>query len=125
MTAITSSPTSMRRPNTVNAAIVILVLLAVSVLIPLPGMGDIPLVGLIIGFVFAALKLVAAVGLWRCRKWAAILGFVAVLLDALMGAPALIDPPSTAIAVYVVIAIVLSVVALVLLVLQPSRTAYI
>ena len=125
MSAMTASSPATHRPTTITAAIVLLVLLGLSVLIPFSGTDQIPQAALILGYVFAVLKLVAAAGLWRCRKWAAILGFVAVLLDALASAPGIIGAPSAALQVYVIIAFIASIAALILLALPTSRRAYV
>lgn len=125
MSAITVSPPATRRPATITATIVLLVLLALSVLIPFSGADQIPQAAIILGYAFAVLKLVAAAGLWRCRKWAAILGFVAVLLDALSSAPGLFGAPTAALQVYLIVAVLASIAALVLLALPTSRRAYV
>ena len=125
MSTIAASSATTRRPTTVTAAAALLVLLALGALLPLAGTEEIPRAVLVIGYVFAALKLVAAVGLWRCRKWAAILGFVVVLLDALAAAPGLLDPPSAALGAFIGVGMLLSVAALVLLALPASRRAYV
>ena len=124
MSTIAASPIATRRPTTITAAIALLVLLALSTLIPFPGTGEIPRAVLIIGYAFAALKLVAAIGLWRCRKWAAVLGFVVVLLDALLATPGMFAAPTTALQVYVIVGVLASIAALVLLALPASRRAY-
>ena len=125
MSTIASSPVTTRRPPTVTAAAALLVLLALGALLPLAGTEEIPRAVLVIAYVLAALKLVAAVGLWRCRKWAAILGFVVVLLDVLAAAPGLLDPPSAALGVFLGVGMLLSVAALVLLALPAARRAYV
>ena len=124
MSAITASPVASRRPTTVAVASVLIVLLGLSVLIPFPGTGEIPRAALIIGYALAALKVVAGVGVWLCRKWAAILGFVIVLLDALLSAPGAVAAPSAALQVFIIVGILVSIVALVLLALPASRRAY-
>lgn len=81
-----ASPAATHRPATVTAALALLVLLALVALFPTPGAEEIPPAILLAGYAFAALQLVAAAGLWRCRRWAALLGFVVVLLDGLAAA---------------------------------------
>ena len=60
MSAITATSPAIRRPATITAAIVLLVILGLSVAIPLPGTEAIPLPVLIFGYAFAVLKIVAA-----------------------------------------------------------------
>lgn len=120
-----AQPTVARRPTTVTIAAALLALLGDLALIPTPGTGDIPRFILIASFIFAALKLVAAIGLWRCRKWAAVLGFVVVLLDALAAAPGLFFAPSAALRVAATVGVVLGIATLVLLVLPASRRTYV
>jgi hypothetical protein len=114
-----------RRPSTVSAAVSLLVLLAGLVLLPVPGAEAVPREVLGVAYAFAALKLVAAAGLWRCRRWAAILGFLAVLLDALAAAPGLLAAPTPALRVMAATMVLLSVAALILLALPTSRRAYV
>ncbi|HET8626064.1 MAG TPA: hypothetical protein VFL91_01515 [Thermomicrobiales bacterium] len=125
MSTIGASSFAARRPTAMTAAIIALVLLALAVLVPVPGLGDVPASALLVGYAFAALKVVAAVGLWWSRKWAAILGFVAVLLDGLMAAPGLLFADSAALRIYLAVGVALSIAALVLLALPASRRAYV
>ena len=113
-----------RRPATVIAAIVLLVPLALAALIPPGSTAAIPAVVLVSGYALAALKLAAAVGLWWSRRWAAILGFVAVLLDALTSVPGLLFAEEAATRALVAVGLALSIAALVLLALPASRRAY-
>ncbi|HEY8602316.1 MAG TPA: hypothetical protein VIL85_28090 [Thermomicrobiales bacterium] len=117
-----------QRPATVTAAIALLIIVALGVLIPFGGDGGdgeaIPAAILVSGYVLAALKVVAAVGLWRPRKWAAILGFVAVLLDALTAIPGVFFAPTPILRVIVGIGLLLSLAILALLILPTSRRAY-
>lgn len=124
MSALTLSRLAARRPATITISILLLVLLSVSVLLPIPGFESIPRAALIIGYLFAALKLVAAFGLWRCRKWAAILGFIAVLLDALLAVPGMFES-TAALQLYTITGVSISIIVLVLLLLPVSRHAYV
>jgi hypothetical protein len=102
---------------------VLLILLGLSVLIPF-NTTDVPSSVIAIGYVLAAIKIAAGIGLWWRRKWAAILGFVVVLLDALLGAPGIFGS-GPALQAYLIIAVLVSIVALVLLALPTSRRAYV
>ncbi len=124
MSTIAASPATTRRPATVTAALALLALAALAALIPAPGVADIPRGVVIAGYAFAALKLVAAVGLWRCRRWAASLGSVVVLLDTLAAAPGLLFAPTTTLRVVATVGVILGLATLVLLALPASRRAY-
>jgi hypothetical protein len=109
----------------VTAALTLLVLLGAVGLIPIPGAAaEIPLPILVAGFAFAFLKLVAASGLWRGQRWAAILGFVVVLLDALTGVPGVMFAESLGLRVYAGVGVIVSIVALTLLATPAFRRAY-
>lgn len=127
MTAQSLDPTSVaaaRRPIVVTVALVLMVLAALSSLVPAPGTEEIPQFILISAYVLAFLKLVAAVGLWRCHRWAAILGFVAVLLDGLTAVPGAFFAPTVALQLLSTVGTLISIVILVLLVLPAARRAY-
>lgn len=113
-----------RRPIVITVAMVMLVLMALFTLVPAPGTEEMPRFILISGYILAALKVIAAVGLWRCYKWAAILGFVAVFLDALTAVPGLIFAPNSPLQVLVAVWLVLSAVLLILLTRPAARQAY-
>ncbi|HEY8599279.1 MAG TPA: hypothetical protein VIL85_12660 [Thermomicrobiales bacterium] len=122
-----TTPVATARPATVTVAIALLIVVALGVLLPFGGEGDgdaIPAAILVSGYALAALKVVAAIGLWRCRRWAAILGFIAVLLDALTAIPGVFFAPTPTLRVVVAIGLLLSLAILVLLVLPASRRAY-
>jgi hypothetical protein len=119
-----ATPVISRRPVTVTVAMVLLILLGLSVLIPF-NTTDVPGSVIVIGYVLAAFKIAAGIGLWWSRKWATILGFVVVLLDALLAAPGMFAAPTTALQVYAIVGVIVSIVALVLLVHPASRRAYV
>jgi hypothetical protein len=124
MTAIAAPTVATTRPSTVTAAAALLALLAalaVPTMILISDGFDPVFFG--IGGIFAILKLIAAIGLWRCRRWAAILGFVATLLDVLLSLPGFGDGTFEGGAVLVAIGVILGIIALVLLALPASRRA--
>jgi hypothetical protein len=123
MSSITAPSAISRRPVTVTVALALLILLGLSVLLPF-NTTDVPVAAIFIGYVLAALKLAAGIGLWWRRKWAAILGFVVVLLDAVLAAPGIFDS-AAALQAYLVIGVLVSIVILVLLALPTSRRAYV
>ena len=126
MSMITASPVATRRPTTVTAAAVLLALLGALGLILAPLLlSEAGAVFTAIILVLAALRLVAAVGVWCCRRWAAILGFVVSLLDTLLAAPGLFFAPDATSRALATAGVLLGVATLVLLVLPASRRAYV
>ena len=125
MSTIAASPVATRRPATVTAAAVLLALLGAVGLILAPAFLDEAGAAFIAILVaISALRLVAAVGVWRCRRWAAILGFVVSLLDTLLAAPGLFAAPDATSRTLAIVGVVLGVATLVLLALPASRRAY-
>ena len=123
--ASTAQPTALRRPAPVVAAAALLLLTGALGLLALPaGLGEVGAVVLVPALVLAALRLVAAAGVWRCRRWAALLGASATALDALLAVPGLIEAPTAALGALAALGVGLGVVTLVLLALPASRRAY-
>ena len=124
MSAIAQTP-AVNRPTTVTVASAGLVLLAVLAVptMTLASDGFDP-VFFGIGGTFAILKLIAAAGLWRCRKWAAILGFVATLLDVLLALPGFGDGTFGDDVSLLAIGVIIGIATLVLITLPTSRRAY-
>jgi hypothetical protein len=116
-----------RRPATITAAVVLLaVIAALGVVGGLVGEGENGASFLVIALVMSAVRAVAAFGVWRLRRWAAILGFVITVLDILMTIPFFFDGSSTtAMQVLAAIAVPLDVATLVTLAWPASRRAYI
>lgn len=126
MSTIAASPVAARRPATVTAAAALLALLGALVLLLTPFfLNDAGAVFTAIAVAIAALRLVAAVGVWRCRRWAAILGFVISLLDTLLAAPGLFAAPDATWRLLSSLGVVLGLATLVLLALPTSRRAYV
>lgn len=123
MSSIAQAPVA-HRPPTVTAAVALLALTA-ALFPPIAlALGDFDPGVLAIGGTFAALKLVAAVGLWRCRRWAAVLGFVTTLLDTLLALPGLLEASNGPLVLVSATAVALGVPTLLLLALPTSRRAY-
>ena len=126
MSTIATSPDATRRPATVTAAAALLALLGAVGLILAPAfVGEAGAAFTAVLVAFSALRLVAAVGVWRCRRWAALLGFVVSLLDTLLAAPGLFFAPDATSRALATSGVVLGVATLVLLVLPASRRAYV
>ncbi len=85
---------------------------------------DFPGTAIVIGLVVSLVTVVAAWGLWRLRRWGAILLFVVTLLDTLAALPGLFFPPNNWVLAELIVGIPLSVVVLVLIALPSSRRAY-
>ena len=124
MTAMTRTlPTN--RPATITAAtagLVLLSILAVPAMILIADGFDPGFFA--VGGVLATLRLIAAVGLWRGRKWGAILGFVATLLDVLLSLPGFVDGTWGDFAAMVAVYVVIGIATLVLIALPSSRRTY-
>lgn len=119
---VPSAPAAAFRPATITAALVLLVVRGIISLLPLRGSEEIPRIVLLSGYVFAILKFVAA-GHWRCRHWAAILGFVVALLDALSAIPGIVFAEEPVLQALAGVWVVVSIVTLVLLGLPAARRA--
>jgi hypothetical protein len=126
MSTIAASPITTSRPNTVTAATVLLALTGVVGLLTAPlGADEAGAVFVTIGVAISVSRLVAAIGVWRCRRWAAILGFVVSLLDSLLAAPGILFAPDNTLRAMAIAGVVLGVATLVLLMLPASRRAYV
>ena len=123
--ASTAPPAALRRPAPVTAAAALLALTGALGLLALPaGLGAVGAVVLIPALALAALRLVAAAGVWRGRRWAALLGATATVLDALLALPGLVEAPTAALGALAALGVGLGVVTLVRLALPASRRAY-
>jgi hypothetical protein len=113
------------RPATATAAAALLAVLAVLGVIAAPiGAEEHGASFVVICLVLSAIRAVAAAGVWRGWRWAAILGIAVTLLDTLLNIPAIFDGTSGALLVLSMIALPLDVAALVLLARRTSRRAY-
>jgi hypothetical protein len=113
------------RPSTVTAAAVLLAVLAALGLVAAPiGADEHGASFVVICIVVSAIRGIAALGIWRLRRWAAILGFVVTLLDTLLAVPGIFDGSSTGMQLISAIAVPINVAALALLAWPASRRAY-
>jgi hypothetical protein len=115
-----------RRPATLTAAAVILAALGLlSLATPLLAAGGgPPLPIVIVALVFGIAELAAAVGLWRCKRWAAWVGVIVSLLNALSAAPGLSASLGSELLLSIVATLAGAVVVVVLALLPASRKAY-
>ena len=124
MATVAQSPTTIR-PPTLTAASTLLALMGLAGIVFAPlASSEADAVFLAITATISALRVVAAVGVWRCRRWAAILGFVVSLVDTLLAAPGLFSAPNVMWQVLATIAVLAGIATMALLVLPESRRAY-
>lgn len=104
------------RPTTVTAAVALLIITAVISLVAVPsGLGDVGLIILAPALVFSVLRFVSAYWLWQGQRWAAILGFIVTLLDALLALPGVFGAPNNVLRVMATTGVVIGIPTLVLL----------
>jgi hypothetical protein len=126
MASTAIAPAAVRRPVTVTGAAALLALAGALGLLALPaGLGEAGVDILVPALVFAALRLVAAAGVWRRRRWAAIVGAVATLLDTLLALPGLAEAPNAALGALAALGVVLGGATLALLAVSAARAAYV
>ncbi|MCO5175858.1 MAG: hypothetical protein M9890_02645 [Thermomicrobiales bacterium] len=114
--------TTARRPSTVTAAIVLLVIAGVGgFLASLFVYDDFGAGFLVVAGVMAIVRLIAATGMLNHHRWGYIIGAVITVLDVLLTVPLFFDDPSTSLQVIGAIALVINAVTLVLLALPASR----
>ena len=114
------------RPTTVTLAVLLIVFTQLAS-IPFffaPGADEIPAAVGVLFAVAGVLTLVGAWGMWRLRRWGAILAFVLTLLNVLASIPGYFDPPSGWILFELWTLGPLTVLALILILLPGSRQAY-
>jgi hypothetical protein len=126
MATVASARTTLVRPTTVTAAVVLTVFVQLAS-VPFffaPGADDIPAFAIVIGTVAGVLSLVGAWGMWNLHRWGMILTFVLTALNTLTAVPGLFEPPSGWILGELIALIPLGVVILVLIALPSSRRAF-
>jgi uncharacterized membrane protein (DUF2068 family) len=77
-----------------------------------------------LGVVIGALGLVAALGLWRGKRWGIVATIILRVIDSLSAAPGLVFAPTMSLRLAAVLGIALSIVVIVLVLLPASRRAY-
>jgi hypothetical protein len=113
------------RPSTVTAAAVLLIVLTAVGLVAAPlGVGEHGASFAAIAIAMSAIRGIAAFGVWRARRWAAILAFVISSIDVLLSTPGFFDGSSTRMQVVSAIAVPLSLAILILLAWPSSRRVY-
>ena len=115
-----------KRPMSLMVALVLLVLLSLGnvVLLFEPGANQIPAVIVYSGIAAGVIGLVAAVGLWRTRRWGMILTIIVSAFNLLSSAPGVLAGPNPGLQVLAGAYVVLSAVVIVLVVLPSARRAY-
>jgi uncharacterized membrane protein (UPF0136 family) len=120
----TTHPTTQTGVNPRHVAIAGSILVnIVSVLgFLLPGSDEIPAGAVVAAFVFGALAALGAWGLAQRRRWGARLTIAVTALNVLSGVPGLLDPPSTSIAVLIIVLGVLGVATIAILTRPTLRS---
>ena len=115
-----------KRPTSLMVALVLLALLSLGnfVLLFEPGANQIPAVIVYSGITAGVIGLVAAVGLWRTRRWGMILTIIVSAFNLLSSAPGVLAGPNPGLQVLAGAYVVLSAVVIVLVVLPSARRAY-
>jgi uncharacterized membrane protein (DUF2068 family) len=126
MSAGTLTKTS-QRPASITAAATLLGVLGAVGLIAAPlGYDDNGASFVVIALVIAVIRFIAAAGVWRLQKWAAVVGFVITALDTLLALGAIFDDSGpAALRMLSLLAVPLGLATLVLLARQSSRRAYV
>jgi hypothetical protein len=112
-----------RRPVIVTVAAVLCAVNAIANLVPFGG-NDIPTPVIYGSVVLGAIGLVGAFGLWRVRRWGAVLSSAVLVLGALLAAPGILFAPSLPLRLLASVGVLVAVVVLTLILLPSSRRAY-
>jgi hypothetical protein len=106
------------------AAAVLAVLSAAGLAAPLLLAGGAPAPAIYVSVASGAAGLAAAYGLWRLRRWGAVLAVIVSVLGILSAAPGLAFAPTPGLLAQAVAGVAGSALVLVLVVLPASRRAY-
>jgi uncharacterized membrane protein (DUF2068 family) len=111
-----------KRPSTLTAAIVICVLNSLGNLAILPA--PIPRLLVYASGAAAVAGLVGAFGLWRLKRWGALLSAAVLVLTALLAAPGIAFASVVPLQIVAAVTVLLDIAGLVLIFNSASRRAY-
>ena len=115
-----------KRPTSLMVALILLALLSLGNLMFLfvPGTNNIPAAIVYSSVVAGVLGLVAALGLWKVRRWGMILTIIVSAFNILSAAPGLWVAPNPGLRITAGVYVALSVLIIVLVLLPSARQAY-
>ena len=113
-----------QRPPTLTGATIACVLASLANLATLVFAGSLPPPVLYASAGAAALGFAGAYGLWRLKRWGAILSIAILAVTVLLTAPGIAFAPSAGLHVLAITVVTVDLVAIVLLVVPSSRRAY-
>jgi hypothetical protein len=117
--------TTLRRPVAVTVAAVLCALNALANIVPFGAGGDqIPTFVIYASIALGAIGLVGAFGLWRVRRWGALLSAAVLVLTALLAAPGILFAPTLVLHLLASVGVLIAVVVLTLIFLPSPRHAY-
>ncbi len=120
------SATSSRRPITVTIAAVMLAAMQLLAIVPTgEAPDDIPKIVNYISIAAGIISLIAAAGLWRRKKWAAVTGLIVTALLVLVTAPGIIFGPVIGLQLESAAGVAIGLVIIALILLPVSRRAYV
>jgi uncharacterized membrane protein (DUF2068 family) len=110
---------------TVTIAAVLCAVNALVNIVPFgAGGNDIPAFVIYASIALGAIGLVGAYGLWRVRRWGALLSGAVLVLSALLAAPGIVFAPTLVLHLLASVGVLVAVVVLTLILLPSSRRAY-
>ena len=128
MSRAVSASSAVVRPLSVVIATVLMVVLSIAniVIFLIPGANDdVPTAAIVIGIVLGLVGFPAAVGLWRCRRWAMIATIVISVLNFLSAVPGVAFGPNTVAIVLSVFGALVSAATIVLVLTRDARASYV